>query len=520
MKAKTKNYMWYKVKELSNKGFKNSQISRQLELDRATVRKYLLMSEQEFHSYMENPKHLPLKLSGYLNFVKTELNKFPDLSSAQIEDRLKENFVDLPEIHSKTVFNFVLMVRRKYGIEKPAKENLRQFEKLLDMAYGLQAQVDFGEFNMQTNKESRQKIYFFCIVLSRSRYKFVHFENKPFTSKTAVESHILAFEYYGGVPKEILYDQDKVFIHNENLGDYLLTHEFQSFCQTQSFKTVFCKKADPQSKGKIENVVKYVKYNFLRGRIFTNVTDLNKLVKSWLDRTANGKVHGATQKIPINEWTEEKNHLLPLKNQEIKILYELHQYNVRKDNTVAYKGNFYSLPLGTYCGAETKIDVEIKDEILNFYNAEKQLITSHKISVIKGETIRNTDHCRDKSKSQDKTNNDVLTLLGNTEKAHIFLELLHADKPRYYHDNLRAIKQGIDLFPKDIIEQTLQICLENKVYNGKIFSDIACNFMQQNKKSEILKIDKQISVNKTDNLKNKISEIPQTSNINVYTEIF
>jgi hypothetical protein len=355
---------------------------------------------------------------------------------------------------------------------------------------------------MQTDKNSCRKVYFFCIVLSRSRYKFVHFENKPFTAKTAVEAHVLAFKYYEGVPKEILYDQDKVFIHNENLGDYLLTHDFQAFCQTQSFKTIFCKKADPQSKGKIENVVKYVKYNFLRARIFTNIDDLNKLVKSWLERTANGKVHGTTQKIPISEWREEKNHLLPIKNQALKVQSEFHQYNVRKDNTVAYRGNFYSCPLGTYCGIQTKINVEIKEEILNFYNAEKQLITSHKISVLKGETIRNTDHCRDKSKSQENTHNEVITLLGNTPKALIFLELLHADKPRHYHDNLRAIKLGIDLFPKEIIEQTIQICLENKAYNGKIFSDIANKLMRRNKNSEILKIDKQIAVNKTDSIKN------------------
>ena len=59
-------------------------------------------------------------------------------------------------------------------------------------------------------------------------------------------------------------------LSDENLGDILLTKEFSSYVNEKNFKTVFCRKSDPESKGKIENVVKYIKYNFLRGRTFTS----------------------------------------------------------------------------------------------------------------------------------------------------------------------------------------------------------------------------------------------------------
>jgi transposase len=519
MKAKKKNYMWYKVKELSDKGLNKSQISSQTGIDRATVRKYLFMSEQEFHIWINNPKHLPHKLAPYLRFVKSELTQSPFLSAAQIEDRLKEYFTDLPDIHSKTVYNFVQMVRKKYHIEKSGKESYRQFEKLPELPYGKQAQVDFGEFNILSNQGNRVKVYFFCMVLSRSRYKFVYFQNQPFIAKTAVYAHELAFEDFQGVPHEILYDQDKVFLHDENLGDYLLTHDFQAFCQTQAFKTVFCHKADPQSKGKIESVVKYIKHNFLKGRIFTDIENLNNLTKEWLKRTGNGKVHSTTHKIPILELKIEKNHLLPLKSQQSLPKASSQQYNVRKDNTVAYRGNFYSLPLGTYQGPETKIYLEVNENFLNLYSGEKQLLACHRISVNKGELVRNTDHSRNKSITLEQTYNEVLELLGNTEKAYIFLELLKVDKPRYYHDNLRAIKQGLPALSKEIIDKTIEICLENKTYNGYVFCEIADKYLQDHKQKE-LKISTPLKSDKINTAWQQLPMNPQTSNINTYEKLF
>ena len=66
----------------------------------------------------------------------------------------------------------------------------------------------------------------------------------------------------GGRPKKVLYDQDKVLLHDENLGDLILTKCFRAFVNQQHFEPVFCRKSDPESKGKVENVVKYVKQNF------------------------------------------------------------------------------------------------------------------------------------------------------------------------------------------------------------------------------------------------------------------
>ncbi len=91
-----------------------------------------------------------------------------------------------------------------------------------------------------------------------------------------------------------------------------MTEAFRKYAEYRGFKLHFCRKSDPQSKGKVENVVKYNKYNFLRGRIFVNIDVLNGQNIAWHKRTANAKVHSTTKKIPYQEWLIEKSYLRPV----------------------------------------------------------------------------------------------------------------------------------------------------------------------------------------------------------------
>jgi len=482
--TKERNFMWYKVKELGHQNMSKSRISRELGLDRATVRKYLEMSEEDFQRLIARGRHLPKKLNEYLDYVKGELQHHPYLSSAQIEDRLKEHYSDLPQVHSKTVYNFVQLVRRQYGINKPKGEVHRDFEQLPRVSYGQQAQADFGNYSMQAKTGVRVKVYFFVIVLSRSRYKFVYFQPTPFTTKDSIYAHLLAFEYFQGIPREILYDQDRVFIHDENLGDYLLAHEFKAFIESQPFEAVFCRKSDPQSKGKVENVVGYVKKNFLRGRIFHNISVLNQEILLWLRRTANSRIHGTTFKVPLQEWEIEKHHLKKFKEKALRPVNDLVTYNVRKDNTVAYRGNFYTLPLGTYQGRKTTILLSESEGQLNLYTMDRTLLTTHAVNDGKGELVRNSDHSRDKSSTFEENHQQVYLLLGSSQKAAMYLELLRKDKPRYYHDNLRAIIKGSKTIPGEFLLQSLTFCLENGLYNGNSFCQVAMNYQKMNQQAK------------------------------------
>lgn len=132
---------------------------------------------------------------------------------------------------------------------------------------------------------------------------------------------------------------------DENLGDLLLTSGFDRYVRSESFEAVFCRKAVPQSKGKVENVIKYVKDNFVKGRIFSGSDNLNESALGWLSRTGNGKVHSATRLLGHQEWLKEKKYLLPVHNKpSLADNPEFIPYKVRKDNTITYKGNYTVYP--------------------------------------------------------------------------------------------------------------------------------------------------------------------------------
>ena len=147
--------MWYKCNEKKELGLTKAQIARELVLDVKTVRKYLRMSYDELKS-SESYKRMYIKL----------LDEHPDLSSSQIHDWLRERYPDLPDVNSKTVYNFVKYVRAKYNIEKPVPVSTTAVRKNRRDRFWGYAQVDFGEMWMQNENKRKVNVYFFVMVLS------------------------------------------------------------------------------------------------------------------------------------------------------------------------------------------------------------------------------------------------------------------------------------------------------------------------------------------------------------------
>lgn len=361
--------MWYKIRELYSKGFNKSQIAFQLGLHRSTVRRYLKMDEDTLTAKLQHRRRYPRILDKYESYVCDVLSRYRFLSASQIHDWMKEQYPDLPVVCGKTVYNFVETVRRKYNLDKEGLSK-RVYEKMPDTPYGEYAQMDFGESRMPTYRNDFVKVYFFVMVMSRSRQKFVYFSCTPFTSALAVYAHELAFAYFGGKPRRIIYDQDKVLLVRENLGDLILTRTFRAFVNEQHFQPVFCRPADPESKGKVENVVKYVKRNFLAGRTFNSLEVLNTEVLQWLEKTGNGKIHGTTRLVPAEEFEIERKYLLPYYGEPVPPKDEPKEYHVRKDNTVRYRTNYYSVPSGTYKNRNTVVWLLENNGHIELYDKE------------------------------------------------------------------------------------------------------------------------------------------------------
>jgi transposase len=502
--------MYHEIHKQDRDDKKPSQIANCLGMDTRTIKKYLDMSEQEYIDYNEDRTSRTKKLINYEAFVKEKLTRCPEASAAQVHDWLKEHHDDFIRVTEKTVYNFVLYIRNKYGLPKPF--DIRQHMKVPELEYGKQAQVDFGEYNMTDTEGRRKKVYFFAMVLSRSRYKYVLYSDVPFAAKTVVEAHEKAFAFFGGYPNEVVYDQDKLILVDENLGDFLLTEVFRNYHQQRGFHLYFCRKSDPQSKGKIENVIKYIKYNFLRGRIFYDIHTLNGQGLEWLSRTANAKEHASTKKVPSLEWELEKQYLAPLKH-TIMLQHERIPYKVRKDNTVSFKGNYYTLPEGTYQGKDTVVYIEQQESNLILSDKAGEEIGRHKQSLLKGVLVRNNNHYRDHSIKVHELITRVSTLFTDTSKALKYLEGLHQNHPRYARDQVRLIADVCSRHPQADLDKALDYCIRNNICKATDFEPVVCALSED--MPEIASGKRQRSpLNKY-----KYQIIPEKSNLSDYEQI-
>jgi transposase len=474
--TKFKWIMYYEIHKQHNDGKKPSQIASCLQVDTRTVKKYIAMTVPEYEQFLERNSTRSKKLLDYEDFVRQRIENCLEASSAQVHDWLKEAHPDFINVSERTVYNFVMQVRNKYALAKVFSS--RQFTMVEELPYGQQAQVDFGEYNMTDTDKNRKKVYFFTMVLSRSRYKFVYFSHEPFTTQTTIQAFEQAFVYIDGYPSELVMDQDKLLLYKENKGDLILTEKFRSYCMGQPFRLHFCRKNDPQSKGKIENVVKYVKYNFLRGRTFYDVQTLNVQAMEWLNRTANIKVHATTRKIPAQEWIIEKNSLF--KHNIMNLMPENKaSYSVRIDNAISYKGSLYSLPEGTYQGPSTQIYTQEEDGDLIICDKNSTEIARHRISLVKGSQIRNNNHFRNTDTKISALIRQVSEMFSSTEKATAFLEEIRKQKPRYIRDQIKIIAKVFERYDKATLDQALDYCIENKIYNATDFEPVALTLGQE-----------------------------------------
>lgn len=248
-----------------------------------------------------------------------------------------------------------------------------------------------------------------------------------------------------------------------------------------------CRKADPESKGKIENVVGFVKNNFAYHRTFYNIDRWNEDCHSWLKRRGNGKIHGTTRKIPAEVFVEEKKYLKPVldiiktKTTALSLTYQ-----VRKDNTVPIKGNRYSVPKGTYKGPHTYVRVNYINEnelIILEVDTDKKLAQYH-VPVDKGNLLKNNDHKRDKGGRISAFINQLSDRFPDPMKAKNFMENIRREKPRYIRDQLILIQTTLKKYSEESIKMALEFCMKNYLYKATDFQDAAVHYQKDKSKLE------------------------------------
>jgi transposase len=466
--------MYLEVQNLKEIGLNVSQIARKLGVCRNTVYKYLDASPEEIRQVIKRGECRRKKLDDYRKEIIGWLREYPDLSSAQIYDWLLERHPEI-EICEGTVRNYVQMLRKELDIPKVQAERTREYEVVEDPPMGYQVQVDFGEKKLYDPYGQPVKVWCIAFVFSHSRYKYAEWRNRPFTTKDVINAHENAFAYFGGMPKELVYDQDRLVLVSENYGELIFTHEFAAYQKIRRFKVYMCRKGDPESKGRVEKTVDFLKRNFAHNRVFYTLDRLNEDCLAWLERTGNGKRHNTTKRVPAEVFTEERKHLLPITEKITTHMISTGSilHVVRKNNTVVYKSNRYSVPLGTYKGPDTQVWIQVENgSTLWVIDPETgEIIAQHLVSQEKGKLIKNTDHARNKSQKTAGLIAQATADLGGTAEAVEFLSQIRIAKPRYVRDQLHLITRKVTGVDPRTIDEVLRFCLQSRLFSATDFSD-------------------------------------------------
>ncbi len=220
-----------------------------------------------------------------------------------------------------------------------------------------------------------------------------------------------------------------------------------------------CEGFDPESKGKVEAGVKYVKNDALYGETFADWSALQAHVSEWLDTVANVRCHGTTGQAPQALYdARERCHMQAYLSPDI-VHSGGHEALTRKaDKTglIAWQGNKYSVPMAYQrCRVGIREDVSVL-RIMDLGCGEE--IAHHSVCLDKGRVIRNTDHYRDRAQQISDYEQALVAQLGADYGPRLCV-LLKTTSPNIYKDQLagaRRILRQHETLPDGFMDRVLQ----------------------------------------------------------------
>jgi hypothetical protein len=160
-------------------------------------------------------------------------------------------------------------------------------------------------------------------------------------------AHEAAFAHFGGRCEQLLYDRMRTVVLGSSQdagGKPRLNGTFAAFAAHWGFTVRLCQPYRAQTKGKVESGVKYLKRNFVPGRVFRDLEDFNAQLLSWQREIADQRVHGTTHERPIERFVQEAAHLVPTGAQPSFLSALVRERVVAEDWLVSIDGNRYSVP--------------------------------------------------------------------------------------------------------------------------------------------------------------------------------
>jgi transposase len=310
-------------------------IAEDLRLARKTVKRVIEAHQRQREEGIVSTELTPRpKRSSQLDeheaTIGELLDRYPDITVTRLWQ----------ELRAKGYQGGYTVLRQRINELRPRKSS--PFVERFETGPGQQAQMDYSVYDLDFTHEGRRRVNLFSYILGYSRRQYLRFVESQ-DMETTLREHVRAFEYLGGVASTCLYDNMKVVVARYEDGEPIYNTRFLGFATHYGYRPWACRPRHPQTKGKIERPFDYVEKNLLNGRTFRSLDHLNEVTAWWLKEVADVRIHGTTQKRPIDLHGDEQPRLILLPATPYEVADVVYR-TVDHEGYVSYSQNRYSVP--------------------------------------------------------------------------------------------------------------------------------------------------------------------------------
>jgi transposase len=306
-------------------GWKIESVARRFHVHHSVVRRAI--------SDAPLPEHKPAarsSLDTFKPFLLERLTAYPEMTAIRLFE----------EIQKRGYAHGVAQLRRwLLGVRTPRskKAYLR-----IELEPGEQAQVDWGSFGQMRCGATLRPLSVFAMVLSWSRALFLDFSLDQKT-ETFLLMHCRALEFFGGVPRKVLYDNLKSAVLHHIGSTVQFNPRLLALASHYLFEPAAAPVRYPEAKGRVEGAIKYIRHSFFYGRSFRSLDDVRAQAAAWRDQVANDRVHATTRERPRERLLLEAPRLraLPARRFDSDAIVAA---IVSKEARVRFDANSYSVP--------------------------------------------------------------------------------------------------------------------------------------------------------------------------------
>src|SRR5512139_2882225 len=240
---------------------------------------------------------------------------------------------------------------------------------------GQQMQSDWGQKEVQMGGQS-VRVYFIVNELGYSR-RFHFWCSDSLDAEHTYEGMIRSFEYFGGVPEEVLVDNQKSTVMKaSNQEQPRFNERFLDLADHYGFMPRACRPYRARTKGKDERMVGYIKQHFfVRYRSFESWAHLNQLAEKWLAEEADQRMQSTVREVVVERFAREYPLLKSLPAQRLDTSYQEYR-KVGWDGYIHVRGNRYSVPI-ELAGQVVAVRIGLDDQFKVF--AADKLVAQHQL---------------------------------------------------------------------------------------------------------------------------------------------